>query len=267
MGVHVESVGHGRPLVMLHGWGMHAGLWSPLLPRLIERFRLHLVDLPGHGHSGDLEPPLSLGRIVDSVERAIAEASPPGPLTVLGWSLGGQVALEWARLRPERVGALVLMSTSPNFVQRPGWPHAMEETTLRQFGDELCVAYRPTLKRFVTLQVQGSEHARAALGALRAHLFARGEPSPQALHDSLELLAASDLRGGIGAISQPALVIAGDRDTMTPVAAAQWLAGALPHATLAIVAGAAHAPFLSHPDAVVAALDSFVAALRPDEAE
>jgi pimeloyl-[acyl-carrier protein] methyl ester esterase len=267
MGVHVESVGHGRPLVMLHGWGMHAGLWSPLLPRLIERFRLYLVDLPGHGHSRDLEPPLSLGRIVDAVERAIAEASPPGPLTVLGWSLGGQVALEWARLRPGRVGALVLMSTTPNFVRRPDWPHAIAEATLRQFGDELRVAYRPTLKRFVTLQVQGGEHTRDALGALRAHLFARGEPSPQALHDSLELLAASDLRGGIGAISQPALVIAGDRDTMTPVAAAQWLAGALPHATLAIVPGAAHAPFLSHPDAVVAALDSFVAGLRPDEAE
>ena len=257
MSVHVESMGRGRPLVMLHGWGMHSGLWSPLLPRLIERYRLHLVDLPGHGHSDALAAPLSLSRIVDAVERAIAETSPPGPLTILGWSLGGQVALEWARLRPERIGALALMSTTPSFVQRPGWPHAMAETTLRQFGDELRVAYRPTLKRFVTLQVQGSEHARDALGTLRTHLFARGEPSPQALHDSLELLASSDLRSRLGTISQPALVIAGDRDTMTPVAAAHWLADELSHATLVVVPGAAHAPFLSHPEAVVAALDSF----------
>jgi pimeloyl-[acyl-carrier protein] methyl ester esterase len=252
-------VGRGRPLVMLHGWAMHSGLWFPLLPRLIERYRMHLVDLPGHGYSDALvpPPPLSLRRIVEAVELAIAETSAPGPFMMLGWSLGGQVALEWARLRPERVGALVLMSTTPCFAQRPDWPHAVAEATLRQFGDELTVAYRQTLQRFVALQVQGSEHARDALASLRSQLFARGEPSPQALRDSLELLASSDLRSGIGAISQPALLIAGDRDTLTPVAAARWLASALPRASLLVVPGAAHAPFLSHPEAVVEALDAF----------
>jgi pimeloyl-[acyl-carrier protein] methyl ester esterase len=259
MSVHVESVGRGQPLVMLHGWGMHSGLWCPLIPRLIERYRLHLVDLPGHGYSDALVAPplLSLRRVVEALELAIAETSAPGPLSILGWSLGGQVALEWARLRPERVDALVLMSTTPCFVQRPDWPHAMAEATLRQFGDELTVAYRQTLQRFVALQVQGSEHARDALASLRSQLFARGEPSPQGLRDSLELLASSDLRSGIGAISQPALTIAGDRDTLTPVAAARWLASALPQASLVVVPGAAHAPFLSHPEAVVEALNAF----------
>src|SRR3984893_8544327 len=159
MSVHVEGVGRGRPLVMLHGWGMHSGLWFPLLPRLIERYRLHLVDLPGHGYSDPLvtPPPLSVRRVVEAVELAIAETPVPAPLMILGWSLGGQVALEWARLRPERVGALVLMSTTPNFVQRPGWSHAMAEATLRQFGDELRVAYRQTLQPFVTRQLPGSE--------------------------------------------------------------------------------------------------------------
>jgi pimeloyl-[acyl-carrier protein] methyl ester esterase len=259
MSVHVESLGRGRTLVMLHGWGMHSGLWCPLLPRLIERYRLHLVDLPGHGYSDALgtAPPLSLRRVFEAVELAIAETVTPAPLMILGWSLGGQVALEWARLRPERVGALVLMSTTPSFVQRPDWPHAITEATLRQFGDELRVAYRPTLQRFVSLQVQGSGHPRDVLASLRTQLFARGEPSPQALRDSLELLSSSDLRSRIGAISQPALVIAGDRDTLTPIAAARWLADALPQASLVVIPGAAHAPFLSHPEAVVAALDAF----------
>jgi pimeloyl-[acyl-carrier protein] methyl ester esterase len=238
---------------------MHSGLWFPLLPRLTERYRLHLVDLPGHGYSDALVAPplLSLGRVVEAVDLAIAETSAPGPLMILGWSLGGQVALEWARLRPERVGALVLMSTTPCFVQRPDWPHAMAEATLRRFGDELTVAYRQTLQRFVALQVQGSEHSREALASLRSQLFARGEPSPQALHDSLKLLASSDLRSGVGAISQPALMIAGDRDMLTPIAASLWLASALPRASLVVVPGAAHAPFLSHPEAVVEALDTF----------
>jgi pimeloyl-ACP methyl ester carboxylesterase len=56
---------------------------------------------------------------------------------------------------------------------------------------------------------------------------------------------------------QPALVIAGDRDMLTPVAAARYLASALPHASLVVIPGAAHTPFLSHPQAVTAALDVF----------
>ena len=257
MSVHVESVGAGRPLVMLHGWGMHSGLWAPLLPRLIERYRLHLVDLPGHGYSGPIATPLSLQALAEAVELAIADACGPGPVTTLGWSLGGQVALEWARLHPRRVGALVLVSTTPSFIQRPDWPYAMTETTLRQFGDELRVAYRPTLRRFVRLQVQGSEHARDTLASLRSQLFARGEPLPQALRDTILLLASTDLRGMIASIPQPALVIAGDRDTITLVDASRWLADALPNGSLVVIPGAAHAPFLSHPDAVIAALDTF----------
>jgi pimeloyl-[acyl-carrier protein] methyl ester esterase len=238
---------------------MHSGLWLPLLPRLIGRYRLHLVDLPGHGYSGALmtPPPLSFVRVAEAAALAIAEASPAVPLTILGWSVGGQVALEWARLESERVRALVLMSTTPSFVRRPDWPHAMTATTLSQFGDELTVAYRQTLQRFVTLQVHGSERSRDALASSRSQLFARGEPTPRALSDWLELLTSSDLRGEIGTISQPAVVIAGDRDTITPVAAARWLASALPQASLVEIPGAAHAPFLSHPDAVVEALAHF----------
>ena len=257
MSVHVESVGAGRPLVMLHGWGMHSGLWSPFLPRLIERYRLHLVDLPGHGYSGPMAPPLSLQGLAEAVELAIAEMLGPGPVTALGWSLGGQVALEWARLHPRRVGALLLMSTTPSFIQRPDWPHAMTEATLMQFGEALRVAYRPALQRFVSLQAQGCEHARDTLASMRSQLFARGEPLPQALRDTILLLASTDLRSMIRSIPQPALVIAGDRDTLAPAAASRCLASALPNASLVVIPGAAHAPFLSHPDAVIAALDAF----------
>lgn len=259
MRVHVESTGaeRGRALVMLHGWGMHSGLWAPFLPRLVERFRVHRVDLPGHGFSDPLPTPASLRRVVDVVELAVAGAVPPGPLFVLGWSLGGQVALEWARRRPEGIAAVALISTTPSFIQRPDWPHAMSETTLRQFGDELRVAYRATLRRFISLQVQGSEQPRAALAALRSQLFARGEPAPEVLGDFLEVIAASDLRQRVATIAQPALLIAGDRDTLAPVAASRWLAKALPRASLVVVPGAAHAPFLSHPEPVAAALEAF----------
>jgi len=256
--VHIESAGRGPPLVLLHGWAMHGGLWQPILPRLIRRFRVHNVDLPGHGSSATTTP-YTLATLVGAVASAV-EALPDAhgaPVIVLGWSLGGLVALEWARTRPSSIGALVLTATTPCFVQRDDWPHAMAAATLDRFGDELVASYRLTLQRFLTLQMQGSEHSRAELARMRTTLFARGEPAPAALRAALALLAATDVRDSVASIAQPALVIAGDRDALTPPEAARWLADALPQATLAPISGAGHAPFISHAEEFLAAIECF----------
>ncbi|MDQ2962276.1 MAG: pimeloyl-ACP methyl ester esterase BioH [Pseudomonadota bacterium] len=254
-GVHIDSVGCGPPLVLLHGWAMHSGLFAPLLPRLAEKYRVHRVDLPGQGYSPAVVP-YALTTITAAVADAVSSLpdAAAGPMTVLGWSLGGAVAMHWARAEPERVGRLILTAATPCFVARPDWPHAMTVATLRHFGDELAVSHRLALQRFVALQVQGSEHARVVLGQLRKELFARGEPSGVALRDALELLASTDLRADVGAIRQPTVVISGGRDTLTPPGAGEWLCRTLPHASFRLIPAAAHAPFLSHPEAFLAAM-------------
>ncbi len=249
--VHVETTGRGEPLVLLHGWAMHAGVFGASIAHLAARFRVHAVDLPGHGHSAAFEP-YTLDGVVTAVDRACAGVA--RPLTVLGWSFGGLVALRWARLAPERVARLVLVCTTPKFVSHDDWPHAMSREVLERFGDELHFAWKLTVQRFLALQVHGSEHGRAALAALRGQIFARGEPSPRALRGALGVLATTDLRTEVAAIAQPALVISGSRDTLATPAAGEWLAGALPDARFALLHGAAHAPFLSHPDAFRQAL-------------
>jgi pimeloyl-[acyl-carrier protein] methyl ester esterase len=252
-GLHVESVGKGPPLVLLHGWAMHSGLFAPLLPRLIGDFRVHLIDLPGHGRSPPVSPYTldTLAAAVDEAASRVGATSPPP--VVLGWSLGGTIALRWARSGSTDIARLVLVATTPSFVARPDWPYAMTEATLRRFGDELAVSYRLTLQRFLTLQVQGSEHPRAVLSPLRAQLFARGEPSRATLAAALELLAHADLRPEIGAIRPAAVVIAGERDTLARPAAGEWLARNLPQGSFRLIECAAHVPFLSHPDAFMRA--------------
>lgn len=255
MSVHIESAGRGRPLVLLHGWAMHSGFWRPLVPRLTDRFRVHMVDLPGHGYSAPVVP-YALDALVAAAIEALPEMAGRS-LTLLGWSLGGAVAMRWARTEPDRVRALVLTGATPCFVRKADWPHAMSGQTLRQFGDELAVSYWLTLQRFVTLQAPGSDRGRTTLAQLRGYSVERSGPSPAVLRAGLELLAVIDLRSEIAAIHQPALVIVGDRDTLTPPAASRWLASALPNAKLAPIPGAAHAPFLSHPEAFTAALARF----------
>lgn len=240
--IHVESAGDGPPLVLLHGWALHAGLFAPIVPALARQHRVHAVDLPGHGHSDPLRP-WTLDAVVDVLERRFAATE---ALAVVGWSLGGAVALAWARRAPARLARLVLVATTPKFIAGPGWPHAMTDATLARFADELRVAFKPTLLRFLTLQVQGSEEGRAVLAALRHGLFSRGAPDTAVLGDALATLRAIDLRADAGDIHQPSLVVTGARDTLAPPQAGAWLAEALPAGRLHSFAGAAHAPFLSH---------------------
>ena len=252
-GLYAESAGSGPPLVLLHGWAMHSGLFAPLLPRLIDAFRVHRIDLPGHGRSPTVSP-YTLDALAAAVDQAVARvAATSEAVNVLGWSLGGAVALRWAQVSPQRIARLILVGSTPCFVARPDWPCAMAETTLRQFGDELAASYQLTLQRFLTLQVQGSEHARAVLGELRAQLCARGEPSRATLAAALELLAQVDLRAGVGSIRQSTAVIAGERDALVSPAAGEWLARSMPNASFHLIEGAAHAPFLSHPEAFMRA--------------
>jgi len=255
-GLHVESVGQGRPLVLLHGFAMHGGLFAPLLPALARHHRVHVVDLPGHGHSDPIEP-WTVDAIVAALARAFADE--PEPLAMMGWSLGGVIALHWTLAQPGRIRKLALVATSPRFVADDAWPHAMAPQTLARFGDELRLAWKLTLQRFLSLQLQGSDAGRATLASLRHQLFARGGPDPAALEAALGTLARADLRADVGRIAVPTLVVAGERDTLAPPAAAAWLAQALPAAELLRVPGAGHAPFLSHPDAFREALVAFLA--------
>lgn len=255
--LHVEVRGAGPDLALLHGWALHGGTWGPWIDRLAERFRLHVVDLPGHGRS-----PWE-GAIVDlpGLARAVAPAVPRGA-AVLGWSLGGQVALELARTNPGHVAALVLIATTPCFVSRGGdWPHGMSPEVLQGFADGLAADYRRTVTNFLTLQAWGDEHANEALRSLRAALATHGEPEQVALRTGLDLLRTTDLRAGLAGIGCPALVIAGSHDRLTPPAAGRELAALLPAARYLEVPRCGHAPFLSHPGEVLVAVQEFLSFL------
>lgn len=252
MNLHIEYHGDGPPLLLLHGWGMHGGIWGRLVERLAQHRRVVSVDLPGHGGSAPLDV-YGLDEMVDSLSAQFDES-----MTVCGWSLGGQLALRWAERYPQQVNKLVLLASTPRFVQDDDWPHAMAAVTLQEFAAALLQNHAATLKRFLALQVRGSENERELLADLRARLFSRGEPDMAALRGGLDILRDTDLRKRLPQLQQPVLAIAGERDMLTPAAASEWMAQALPHARLEIIAGAAHAPFLSHPERVLELMVDFL---------
>lgn len=268
--MHVETSGRGAPLLLIHGWGMHGGMWGNVAEELAENFCVHVVDLPGHGFSGKGKrgrekgqtgtPPFSLLSSLFPLDAIVDEFSGEfeQPLTLCGWSLGSQIALRWAQREPKKIQRLVLVSGTPCFVQRPDWPCAMAAETLAEFAAALTENHALTLRRFLALQVRGSERERELLASLRAALFSRGEPDLSALQTGLEILRDCDLRRVLRDITQPTLILAGERDTLTPLQASEHMANVMPNARLETIKGAAHAPFLSHPEIFFEQLTRFL---------
>ena len=250
--LHVEVVGDGPPLVLLHGWAMHGGAFAPLVQRLRDRHTLHLVDLPGHGHSRDSTVPLTLDACVDAIFASV----PVAPWC--GWSLGGLIALRAASRDAVRVPRLAMLCASPRFVRGADWKHGVSAEIFQDFATGLRADYRGTLNRFVALEAFGSDHAKDEIHALRDGLFARGEPAASVLADGLELLETSDLRGTLPALSVATFWLAGRRDRLVDPRAMQAAAASCRHAEFHVVEHAGHAPFLTHADEVATRLRVFL---------
>lgn len=252
MSVRIRSAGHGPDIALLHGWGLGANVWSSVATGLETTCRVHRVSLAGY----DGTAPDDLDFSATAVQ--VAAALPAG-CTLCGWSLGGMLALEAARLRPQQVGRLVLVATSPRFIVADDWPHGQAPALLESFRTVLAGNAKATLSRFVMLFNQGDSKARA-ISRVLAPLIAQNLPDTPTLLRGLEWLADVDQRAHVPAIVQPALVIHGDSDPLMPAAAGHYLAGMLPNAGLerwACYAETAHAPFLAAPEEFIRSVSAF----------
>lgn len=242
------------PLVLLHGWGMNLAVFDVLRDALAG-VESHAIDLPGHGRS-----PWDPARADFESQLADVLAALPARSVLLGWSLGGKLAMEIARREPARVAALVLVSSTPRFAQSADWPHGMDAGELAAFSGLVDQDWRQTLSDFVWLQLRGSRNAAAAQQRVEAALASHGAPHPQALRAGLSLLGAVDIRQHAPRVLQPTLAIAGQNDRVTPPGATRWIAEALPAAQYAQIPRAGHAAFISHADEFIALLRPFLAA-------
>lgn len=240
--IHTETCGKGPPCVLLHGWGMHGGVWRETARELATQHQVISVDLPGHGHSEPLPEQDSLPALAG----AIAGVIPPHS-RVVGWSLGGMVAMRLAIDHPDRVAQLLLVASTPRFVTGPDWTHALTPEVLEDFARRLRADTTATVRQFLALQVMGGEQEPRTLARLRAVISAAPPPRPAALEGGLSILRSASLLPLLDRILQPVTLIHGQRDTLIPWAAAEALRERLPRARLHLMPRAAHAPFLSHP--------------------
>ncbi|MCY1696777.1 pimeloyl-ACP methyl ester esterase BioH [Lelliottia sp. SL45] len=243
-----QTTGTGNvDLVLLHGWGLNAEVWHCIQEELASQFTLHLVDLPGFGRSHGFG-----GMPLDEMARHVLERAPQKAIW-LGWSLGGLVASQIALTHPARVQALVTVASSPCFAARDEWPGIKPEV-LAGFQQQLSEDFKRTVERFLALQTLGTETARQDARMLKNAVLALPMPEVEVLNGGLEILKTVDLREPLAALSVPHLRIYGYLDGLVPRKVVPILDALWPNSESKVIAKAAHAPFVSHPEAFCDAL-------------
>ncbi len=228
-----------HPLVFLHGWGQSERIWfqqRQLFPDAV------FINLPGHGGAADAPLELWLQIVVDQL--------PAEPAVLVGWSLGGMLAMEIACRWPERCAAIALISSTPSFRLRDGWEHGCSQEVFSDFEQAVVSQSAKAMNRFFALMMIGDNLSRSAYNTLAREAVNRQSPTTAAgMKAGLELLSTIDLRSQLHALSMPTLMMHGKQDAIVPFTASRALANTLPKAQLQAFKTCGHAPFLTQAEA------------------
>jgi malonyl-CoA O-methyltransferase len=231
-----RSPGAKPDLVLLHGWGSDSRIWQPLLPLLADCYAIHLLDLPGVGRNQAHNDWRDDARLLGSIAAIM-----PAKAHLMGWSLGGNLALEYTKHYPSRVLSLNLVATNPVFVQRSEWSCAMAERIFEQFYQRVKASPQAGLRRFRQLQLLGDRQARSLARALGAMYEKDFEYNPESLLGALSWLRSRDQRELLGCVVPAPRFLLGECDELVPVALADHLDD------VRVLPGCSHIPMLSEP--------------------
>lgn len=232
------SVSEDLTILLIHGAGSSHLVWPDALQG-VEQVRILAIDLPGHGQS---HPP---GRRTVDAYAAVIEAFAGRlalkRLVLVGHSLGSAIALTLALRDRVAIEGLILLGAAARM----------------PVGDVLLGGLLASLEQaadFIAAHGFGAPSPDAQAG-VREHILATGATTTFG-----DFLACNrfDLRTGLAGIGAPTLIIAGDRDRLTPLRFAQTLAAGMPNARLSIVEGAGHFAMLERPEHIARLASDFL---------
>lgn len=254
-GIYQEAWGQGEPIVMLHGWAMHTGIWrnfAKSLRHLAQERQVICLDLPGYGRSETVSP-CNMELLVDAVQAAL----PPQPCALVGWSLGGNIALRLAEKYPQQIQSLVLIASNPHFLQIKQWP-GVETQVLQEFAHNLQNNVTATLLRFMSLQLQGMIDMKASFKQVKVAMQECEPPRIDVLMGGLDILQNVDLRIALQDLSVPVQIILGKLDTLVPVEVSEFCRQLQQQAEIELIDGAGHMPFISRQQQVSHLVHDFI---------
>ena len=253
--VHHVEAGSGEAVVFLHGVGGDSASWAPQMEAFSGDFRAIAWDMPGYGGSPALErmtfPALSAS-LLGLLDRLEIDS-----VHLVGHSMGGMVAQEFAASRPERVRTLVLSATSPAFGRPDG-----------DFQKSFVKARIAPLDNGSTMADLADEMVATMLGpsadadgAAIARRSMAGVPEAT-YRAAIACLVTFDRRDALAGYEMPVLVLAGETDSNAPAPMMEKMAGLIPDADYVCMAGTGHLGNLENPAAFNEAVGAFLRGWR-----
>jgi len=228
-----------RPLVFLHGWAQSRQIWFQQCDAFPDAL---FLNLPGHGADNTAE--ISTYQWLDHLHAQL-----PDSCVLVGWSLGGMLALKLAVAFPQRIHALALISSTPCFRQQSDWSAGCDEQLFSAFEQALASQSPRILNRFFSLMLHGDKISRADYNRLAKLAVDRSHPaSRQGLQQGLALLASLDTRTSIQQINRPTLLLHGQEDAIVSAESTDWLAKNIKNSQTHVFEHCGHAPFLTQPE-------------------
>lgn len=250
----VSERGSGPAVVLLHGFPLSGAMWAAVEGTLTAGWRVVTPDLAGFGDSPPATGKPSLDRMADDVA-ALLDRLGLDRVVLAGLSMGGYVAMAFARRHRHRLGALALLDTKAG-ADAPAARETREEVA-RAVLAAGGVALRPMLH-----QVLGKTTRRERPEVVaRVRGWLDTAPPEGVAWAQRAMAARPDSFGTLRGLDVPALVLVGDEDELAPVDEARAMAAALPQGDLMVVNGCGHLSAVERPDAVSEGLRGFLAGL------
>lgn len=259
--IYYHQQGHGRPLLLVHGWCMSSAIWQLQQP-LAAHYCVITLDLRGHGRSS--VPAVGMegfeGYAADLTD--LVNALGLQDAVAVGWSLGAQVLLKAYAGLAGRLAGLVLVGATPRFTAAPHFPYGLPAKE----AEGMRLKVRRSLERaldgfqrqlFVNGELDDPDQAARAKDTLALVQ----KPSAAAALDGLEALMAAEMLQEAAQVSCPVLLLHGEHDSICLPEASAWLAQAMPNSRRMVYPACGHAPFLSRPERFNQDLECFVEGL------
>jgi pimeloyl-[acyl-carrier protein] methyl ester esterase len=277
-----------KPLVMLHGFGTDSRIFASFGHKLSKDHDVLMVDLPGHGQTKEHFGDFSFAAY--TISHALDTYLDGQPYNLLGWSMGGQVALEMYRLQTKLAGhkhkhehehqecgcghdhvhdhcddkesceagkmnisSLILISTTPKFVDTKDFSAGMNKAVFHKFRKNIKDTPDKALEEFYGLMFNDNEKALANMDEIK-----KMRPSDDTLNACMVSFEDKDERGVLPLIVVPTLIITGDLDRIVAPKASMYMSQEVRTSTLKIFKDTGHAPFISREKEMIEEINAFI---------
>ena len=258
--VHYEISGDGEPLIMIHGGQCRLESWRDMVPMLVNDFKVYSYDVRGHGQTvRPPDVPLSQEQwsqdLYDFMQSfGVKKAA------LAGWSMGGGIALTFTISHPEMASHLILYGAGSPLqapTDRSGFDERRRLSESGASGEEIMAKTYDFSKN--AFSPHSLKENPQAVAKLREDLALYYDKSYTEIFERAQAPRA-DIGPKLGSIPCPTLMVVGDADARTPVAASESLNTAIPNSYMKIVANCGHYYSYEQPEVSSTALINFVKA-------